>query len=62
MTMTSGNLTGVPVLVIGAGTMGAGIAQGAAQAGHVVHLFNVRGGAAAAAKRDWARHGTRSWR
>jgi 3-hydroxybutyryl-CoA dehydrogenase len=36
--------------VIGAGAMGAGIAQLAAQAGHRVHLFDTRIGAAEAAK------------
>ena len=41
------------VAVIGAGAMGAGIAQIAAQAGHRVHLFDNRMGAADAAK---ARH------
>ena len=44
---------GVPasaeVGVIGAGAMGAGIAQLAAQAGHRVHLFDTRMGAADAA-------------
>ena len=39
-----------PVLVIGAGIMGAGIAQVAAQAGHAVMLFDLRDGAAAEAK------------
>jgi 3-hydroxybutyryl-CoA dehydrogenase len=39
-----------PVLVIGAGIMGAGIAQVAAQAGHDVMLHDARDGAAAAAK------------
>ncbi len=39
-----------PVLVIGAGIMGAGIAQVAAQAGHRVRLFDAREGAAAQAK------------
>lgn len=39
------------VLVIGAGIMGAGIAQVAAQAGHSVFLFDTRDGAAADAKR-----------
>jgi 3-hydroxybutyryl-CoA dehydrogenase len=39
-----------PVLVVGAGIMGAGIAQVAAQAGYPVLLFDVRGGAAAAAR------------
>jgi 3-hydroxybutyryl-CoA dehydrogenase len=38
------------VLVIGAGIMGAGIAQVAAQAGHTVLLFDTREGAAAQAK------------
>lgn len=38
-----------PVAVIGAGSMGAGIAQVAAQAGHDVHLVDVRPGAAAEA-------------
>jgi 3-hydroxybutyryl-CoA dehydrogenase len=37
------------VLVVGAGIMGAGIAQVAAQAGHAVSLFDTREGAAAAA-------------
>jgi len=41
---------GAPVLVIGAGIMGAGIAQVAAQAGHPVSLFDTRTGAAAAAR------------
>jgi 3-hydroxybutyryl-CoA dehydrogenase len=38
-----------PVLVVGAGIMGAGIAQVAAQAGHTVRVFDAREGAAAAA-------------
>lgn len=38
------------LLVVGAGLMGAGIAQVAAQAGHDVALFDTRGGAAEAAK------------
>jgi len=42
------------VLVIGAGIMGAGIAQVAAQAGHAVMLFDAREGAAAAARRQLA--------
>jgi len=33
---------GTPVLVVGAGIMGAGIAQVAAQAGHTVRLFDAR--------------------
>jgi 3-hydroxybutyryl-CoA dehydrogenase len=39
-----------PVLVVGAGIMGAGIAQVAAQAGHPVWLQDLRAGAAAQAK------------
>jgi len=38
------------ILVVGAGLMGAGIAQVAAQAGHAVLLFDARAGAADAAK------------
>lgn len=41
---------GAPVLIIGAGIMGAGIAQVAAQSGHPVFLFDTREGAAAAAR------------
>lgn len=41
--------TGDPVAVIGAGTMGAGIAVVAALAGHPVRLYDTRPGAAAAA-------------
>ena len=48
-TMDSISLSGVPVFVAGAGIMGAGIAQVAALAGHAVHLFDTRDGAAAAA-------------
>ncbi len=44
------DLRGGPVLVVGAGIMGAGIAQVAAQAGHEVLLHDMRDGAAAAAK------------
>ncbi|MBU6257103.1 MAG: 3-hydroxyacyl-CoA dehydrogenase [Bradyrhizobium sp.] len=47
--MTATNQT--TVLVIGAGIMGAGIAQVAAQAGHPVFLFDLREGAAGDAKR-----------
>jgi 3-hydroxybutyryl-CoA dehydrogenase len=43
------------VLVIGAGIMGAGIAQVAAQAGHVVKLFDARAGAADGARDKLAR-------
>ncbi len=48
--MSSKTLAGVPVLVVGAGIMGAGIAQVAAQAGHAVWLFDARAGAALEAK------------
>jgi 3-hydroxybutyryl-CoA dehydrogenase len=44
------SLKGTPVLVVGAGIMGAGIAQVAAQAGHAVLLFDMRDGAARDAK------------
>ncbi len=47
-------LTNTPVLVVGAGIMGAGIAQVAAQAGHAVWLFDLREGAAAEAKTKMA--------
>lgn len=47
--MTADTLEGTPVLVVGAGIMGAGIAQVAAQAGHRVMLHDARNGAAAAA-------------
>lgn len=43
-------LKGQPVLVVGAGIMGSGIAQIAAQAGHPVWLYDTRDGAAAEAK------------
>ncbi|KQV94729.1 3-hydroxyacyl-CoA dehydrogenase [Rhizobacter sp. Root1221] len=46
----SGRLQGRPVLVVGAGIMGAGIAQVAAQAGHPVWLHDLREGAAGQAK------------
>ena len=48
--MSGLDLRGAPLLVVGAGIMGAGIAQVAAQAGHRVFLFDMREGAAAAAK------------
>ena len=48
--MSGADLKGAPVLVIGAGIMGAGIAQVAAQAGHTVWLHDAREGAASAAK------------
>jgi 3-hydroxybutyryl-CoA dehydrogenase len=44
------NLDSARILVVGAGLMGAGIAQVAAQAGHDVALFDTRDGAAEAAK------------
>ena len=44
-------LKGADVLVVGAGIMGVGIAQVAAQAGHIVQLFDMREGAAADGKR-----------
>ncbi|HJW12268.1 MAG TPA: 3-hydroxyacyl-CoA dehydrogenase NAD-binding domain-containing protein, partial [Albitalea sp.] len=44
----------VNVLVVGAGIMGAGIAQVAAQAGHRVRLYDSRDGAATDAKRKLA--------
>ncbi len=47
--MTAGTLIHAPVLVVGAGIMGAGIAQVAAQAGHTVMLYDTREGAADAA-------------
>ncbi|NVO07959.1 MAG: NAD(P)-binding protein, partial [Rhodoferax sp.] len=43
-------LNNATVLVVGAGIMGTGIAQVAAQAGHSVLLFDMREGAAAEAK------------
>ena len=54
MTHPSLELSGAPVFVIGAGIMGAGIAQVAAQAGHAVSLFDAREGAAVDAKRKLA--------
>ena len=42
------------VAVVGAGAMGTGIAQVAAQYGHRVHLFDTRMGAADAAKQHIA--------
>ncbi len=49
------NLRGCTVAVIGAGTMGAGIAQVAAQAGHCVLLHDARDGAANDAKAKLAK-------
>ncbi len=48
--MGAPQLAGAPVLVVGAGIMGAGIAQVAAQGGHPVLLFDARDGAAAQAR------------
>ena len=48
--MTQIHLTDCRTLVVGAGIMGVGIAQVAAQAGHEVLLFDAREGAAQAAK------------
>jgi 3-hydroxybutyryl-CoA dehydrogenase len=48
------SLENAPVLVVGAGIMGAGIAQVAAQAGHPVFLFDLREGAAADARNKLA--------
>ena len=47
--MTNEPGSGAAVFVVGAGIMGVGIAQVAAQAGHAVRLFDARDGAAAGA-------------
>jgi 3-hydroxybutyryl-CoA dehydrogenase len=52
--MTTLPLKGAPLLVVGAGIMGAGIAQVAAQAGHAVQLFDARAGAASDARNKLA--------
>jgi 3-hydroxybutyryl-CoA dehydrogenase len=52
--MTAALPAGSTVAVIGAGAMGAGIAQVAAQAGHRVQLHDTRFGAADSAKKDIA--------
>jgi len=52
--MTTWNVAEAPVLVVGAGIMGAGIAQVAAQAGHPVRLYDAREGAAAQAREKMA--------
>ena len=48
--MQVNQLNGTPILVVGAGIMGVGIAQVAAQAGHSVMLLDARSGVAEAAK------------
>jgi 3-hydroxybutyryl-CoA dehydrogenase len=48
------DLRNAPVLVVGTGIMGTGIAQVAALAGHTVQVFDARGGAAAECKRTLA--------
>lgn len=48
--MSTIDLNQAPVLVVGAGIMGAGIAQVAAQAGHAVMLYDARAGAATEAR------------
>ncbi len=48
--MSQPDLNQAPVLVVGAGIMGMGIAQVAAQAGHAVCVYDTRPDAAAAAK------------
>ncbi|MDB5886634.1 MAG: 3-hydroxyacyl-CoA dehydrogenase, partial [Polaromonas sp.] len=48
--MSENSLNGTLVLVIGAGIMGAGIAQVAAQAGHAVMLYDMREGVAIQSK------------
>jgi 3-hydroxybutyryl-CoA dehydrogenase len=50
MTISGALEPGAPVAVIGAGAMGSGIAQIAAQAGHPVHLFDTRMGVAEKAR------------
>lgn len=52
--MSTRNLNQVPVLVVGAGIMGMGIAQVAAQAGHNVLVYDTRAEAAAQAKQKLA--------
>lgn len=53
--MTTNKLNEAPLLVVGAGVMGVGIAQVAAQAGHAVMLHDAREGAAAESKTQLAR-------
>jgi 3-hydroxybutyryl-CoA dehydrogenase len=52
--MSQMNLKQTPVLVVGAGIMGVGIAQVAAQAGHAVCLYDARAEAATEAKQKLA--------
>ncbi|MGH6639946.1 MAG: 3-hydroxyacyl-CoA dehydrogenase NAD-binding domain-containing protein, partial [Polaromonas sp.] len=53
--MTTNRLNEAPLLVVGAGVMGVGIAQVAAQAGHAVMLYDAREGAASEAKTKLAK-------
>ncbi|WP_309681397.1 3-hydroxyacyl-CoA dehydrogenase [Polaromonas sp.] len=53
--MMTAKLNEVPLLVVGAGVMGVGIAQVAAQAGHTVMLYDAREGAASEAKTQLAK-------
>lgn len=53
--MTINKLNEAPLLVVGAGVMGVGIAQVAAQAGHAVMLYDAREGAAGEAKTQLAK-------
>ena len=52
--MSTHNLNQAPVLVVGAGIMGMGIAQVAAQAGHQVWVYDTRADAVAQAKQKLA--------
>lgn len=52
--MSAHHLNQAPVLVVGAGIMGMGIAQVAAQAGHAVSVYDTRADAAAQAKQKLA--------
>ena len=52
--MTTLNLNQAPVLVVGAGIMGMGIAQVAAQAGHAVLVYDTRAEAVPQAKQKLA--------
>ena len=52
--MSTHNLNQAPVLVVGAGIMGMGIAQVAAQAGHAVLVYDTRADAVPQAKQKLA--------